>query len=201
MLNLVNYFYKLQKILTILIILLFLNSCGGEEECIPADDFGNYTYSQKTLIPAIGSQYVVTPSGLEAQADSDTSSLNSTDSDSSSSAKDTELDVSDVSTISSIVSGTTENQAYLSAWQEIRPKGYVATQSSGSNSGDFIVKAESIISAKADGYVDLANKTESISLLVDNSTIANGVAPSIVFIFATILTLTLVPGSKLAFVE
>ena len=176
MLNLVNYFYKLQKILTILIILLFLNSCGGEDECIPADDFGNYTYSQKTLIPAIGSEYIVTPSGLEAQGASDASSLHSKDSNTDS--KDTELDVSSISTVSSVVSGTTENQAYLSAWQEIRPKGYVAAnQGSSTQSGDFIVKADSIISAKADGYVDLANKTEAISLLVDNSAIANGVAP------------------------
>lgn len=137
----------------IITTLFSLISCGSGDECIPADDFGQYEYSQKTDVYPIGKELLITE--VESLVTTETS------------------DDGKQEKVASppVIAGTTENQAYLSAWHEIKPKtiGY-------NEKGDFIVEKDTIISVNIEGQVDLARRVESVNFKIDQDVKASGIS-------------------------
>ncbi|QED22825.1 TrbL/VirB6 family protein [Candidatus Deianiraea vastatrix] len=154
-----------RRLLLLFLCLILLSSCGSNDECIPADDFGSYVYSQKQIIPAFPPSYLVTSDSLVAQgmqaANNPTGAANN-------SAGSTSY--SDLS-IPSVIAGTTENMAYLGAWTEVKPK----SSDKDENAVDFVIPSGTSISAKVDGFVELASKYESMVSRVTPEVIRSGV--------------------------
>ncbi len=134
---------------------MVLTSCGGEDECITADDFGDYVYSQNITVSAFPPSLLLTAAEMSDQA-SDVTNPSEVDNMS----------------ISSVRAGVTESDAYLGSWTEVWAKGATKKEPK-----DFIVKRGVEISAIAEGYVSLAQKYEQISLKVTKDVINSGFSP------------------------
>lgn len=169
-----KYCHFLSKNIYIWIIVILLSSCNaGQDECIPADDFGNYAYSNITTVSAFPPDYQISADELLASSNAAASQLTpdgTTSTDGEEVIENSDLsDIVSNASASQVRAGTTENEAYLGSWKEIAPKG-----AKNNDPKDFIVKSGIPLSIKAVGYVELNVTQEMNTITVTKDAINSG---------------------------
>ncbi len=140
------------RFLLLILALAPLSSCGSNDECIAADDFGAYEYSMKTNVYALNPSLMTNPDIL----------------------KDATKETKDQSEISP---GISEKDAYQSSWTKIKVKTNDSGTLRNENKNGFIVKDGSVVTINLlDGAVNLVSKSETLNLIVDDNAKSSGFA-------------------------
>jgi type IV secretory pathway VirB6-like protein len=136
-----------------------LSSCQDGDDCILADDFGQYESSSKTNVYALNTKFI------------DSSSLSSATTTDSTMASGTGAS----STISNLIPGLTEKRAYQSAWTKILNKDTTVSSTKSKQNNGFVVSKNTSVRIKLiEGSAILNSVQESIKLKVDKSQQTSG---------------------------
>ena len=136
-----------------------LSSCQDGDDCILADDFGQYESSSKTNVYALNTKFT------------DSSSLSSATTTDSTMASGTGAS----STISTLIPGLTEKRAYQSAWTKMLNKDTTVSSTTSKQNNGFVVSKNTSVRIKLiEGSAILNSVQESIKLKVDKSQQTSG---------------------------